>query len=87
MLYNEFESRLDILQREIQGLKKSGQAKEAAIKGLELVYLKVNYYEQCIESNKIHPVGTSYESTYEAALNELALKRDVLYDTYGYEEA
>lgn len=87
MLYNEFESRLDEIQSEIRALKTKGQLKEAAIKGLDLIYLKVNYYEQCIENNKIHPVGTSYESTYTAALKELALKRDYLYDKFGYEEA
>lgn len=86
MLYNEFESRVDNIQSDIMSLKSKGKYKEAAIRGLDLVYLKVNYYEQCLEAEKVHKITSSYESSYHTALVELANKRDYLYDKFGYEE-
>jgi len=87
MLYNEFEREVDRLQSEIRALKSEGKYKEAEIKGLDLVYLKVNYYENCMTSEKIHSVNcSSFKSQYQTALYELANKRDALFDKFGYEE-
>ena len=78
MLYNEFEREVDRLQSEIRALKSEGKYKEAEIKGLDLVYLKVNYYEN---DRLIIPSVTK-----KASLNSYVTEYPIRIDGYYLEE-
>ena len=87
MLYNEYERKIDILQNEIRELKRKNDFKGADLKGLELAYLKVNYYEGCYNAETIRRTKQEYYDSYSSALRSLATTRDYLFEKYNYEEA
>ena len=88
MMYDDFQYKVDSLMNDIKALKKAKKYKEADIKHLELIYLKIDYYQSGVTASVEggRRPNKSYQESLDCALREIGNWRDYLYETYQYEE-
>lgn len=88
MMYDRFQSNVDMLQREIASLKKASKFFEADLKKLELIYEKINYYQEAVDASVEggRMPNKSFQDSLDCALREIGRWRDYLYEEYNYEE-
>lgn len=89
MMYDEFLDKVDEIQTQIKEFNRVGDKKSADIKKLDLLYLKVNYYDEAVAAGSQcgRKPNKSFLDNLDCALNEIGNWRDYLYETYHYEEA
>ena len=86
--YDEYQEKVNNLIQEIGQLRKANKNKEADLKKLELIYMKIDYNQSHIDlanSQNSRP-HKSYVENLNSALSEIADYRDYLYEKYQYEE-